>query len=53
MEKFVYKDGKRYKVVYTPYIVDKKTGKKRYPKTARVFRLLIEDTQDPPSSSAA
>lgn len=30
-----------YKWIFRPYVVDPKTGKRRYPVNARVFKLLV------------
>jgi hypothetical protein len=30
-----------YKEVFTPYIVHRRTGRRIYPKRARVFRLVV------------
>lgn len=32
-----------YKWIFRPYIVDPRTGHRRYPKHARFFKLLVKD----------
>ncbi len=41
-ENVVNKDGKSFKWVFRPYYIHPKTGKKVYPKKAKVFRFLVE-----------
>ncbi len=45
MSEFVTKDGKCYRVIYSRFIT--RNGKRIYPKKARAFRFLIEETCPP------